>query len=200
MEIILPENIGEVTLGQFQRYAELLKREDLSKLEFNKRKIHIFTGIPQRKVVNIKQSDYKEILGQIDEALNQDSPFQNTFELNKFRFGFHPNLDEMTTGEFADLSKYGDAIETLHNTMAVLFRPIVQEVGDKYTIENYNGTKEYAELMKEMPLSVANGALGFFCRLANELRVHTQKYTRAELLKGVKQLLTSKNGDGMQLS
>ena len=197
MEIILPENIEDVTLGTFQKYAELLKREDLSELEFNKRKIHIFTGIPQRKISKVKQSDYKGILEQIDIALNTDSPFKNTFTLKDITFGFNPNLDTMTTGEFADLSKYGTDIENLHLVMAILYRPITEEVGKSYTIESYKGTKEHAETMREIPLNIANGVLGFFCSLAKGLRLHTQRFTREELLRAAKHQTTSKNGIGM---
>ncbi len=200
MKIIQAENIGEIPLGQFQKYAELLERTDLKDADFNKRKIHIFTGIPQRDVAKIKQIDYKDILEQIDKALEVDAPFEKFFTINGFEFGFHPNLDEMSTAEFADLSKYGTEVETLEKTMAILFRPIVEKVGSSYTIESYNGSKQYSELMKEMPLSIVNGALGFFCSLAKELRIHTQRYTIAELLKVQAHLTTSLNGDGMPQS
>ena len=179
-----------------QRYAELLERDDLKEEAFNKRKIHIFTGIPQRDISKIKQSDYKQILEQVDKALGLDVEFEKFFTMNGVDFGFHPNLDEMSMAEFADLSKYGSELETMHNTMAILFRPIAEKGGQSYTIESYNGTKEYAEQMREMPLSIVNGAIGFFCNLAKELRLHTQRYTIQELLKVQTLSTTSLNGVG----
>ena len=38
-EIILPEHIGEITLGQYQEYYKLTQRKDLSDVNFNRRKI-----------------------------------------------------------------------------------------------------------------------------------------------------------------
>ena len=121
MKIIQAENIGEIPLGQFQKYAELLERTDLKDADFNKRKIHIFTGIPQRDVARVMEKDRKNMLEQIDKALEVDAPFEKFFAINGFEFGFHPNLDEMSTAEFADLSKYGTEVETLEKTMAILF-------------------------------------------------------------------------------
>ena len=35
MKIILPENISEITLNQFQKYFKLTQRNDLEAVDFN---------------------------------------------------------------------------------------------------------------------------------------------------------------------
>ncbi len=199
MKVLLPENINDITLGQFQKYMKLAERvEDLSDLEFNKRKIAIFTNLPQRKVKHISKKDYDSILEQIDTALNTDVEFKDRFTLKGVEFGFHPNLDEMTTGEYVDLSKYGEEVENLHYIMAILFRPITgKDALGNYQIAGYIGTDGYKDLMKEMPLNIVNGSLVFFYNLAKELRISTQKST-AMLQRKVKELQDiSKSGVGM---
>jgi hypothetical protein len=177
MKITLPENISDITLNQFQRYSELVEREDLTDKQKNDRKISIFTSINHKESGSISSVDYNEILEQIDSALNQTVEFKNTFKMGGVEFGFIPNLDEITQGEFIDLSTYGMSAENLHKVMAVLFRPIKNKDGFKnYSVVGYDGTKQYAEVMKQMPLSIVNGALVFFLNLANELTIHTQKY------------------------
>ena len=197
MKIVLPENISEVTLGMFQALIKLSERTDLSINDFNKRKVEIFTGLPRRDIKNISQKDYADILKQIDTAMETGVQFVPRFTLNGIEYGFCPNLDDMTTGEWADLSEFGEDIENMHKVMAVLFRPITKTDGFKnYKIKRYTG-EEDAELLKQMPLNIVNGALVFFCNLAKELRLNIQKYTMQQVLAKEKRQPTSLiSGDG----
>jgi len=177
--LTLPENINEITLDQYQKFDKLNKRTDLQPLSYNKRVIEIFTELKYRDIGNISHKDYEDILEQLTKAMNQDVKFENRFKIEGVEFGFIPNLDEMSTAEFVDLSNWGLEIENFHKLMAVLFRPITNKDSFKnYEIESYGGTKRYSEIMKRMPMNIVNGALGFFYHLARELRVHTQRFTR----------------------
>ena len=201
MKVTLPENISEITLEQFQNYSKLVERKDLDEYQFNKRKVSIFTGIKYKDLDNINQLDFVDILTQIDLSLNVDAEFKPRFEMGGVEFGFIPNFDKMTTKEFVDLSLYPVSdVETYHKLMAILFRPIKNKDGfDNYKIKNYNGTEKYAELMKQTPMNIVNGALVFFCNLASELQQSTKRYIRAELKKAEKLATTLKSGDGIQL-
>lgn len=197
MKIILPESIQDITLHQFQLYNELLERTDLDEYNFNKRKIQIFTGLERTRIDLISAQDYKEITEQIDVALNQTVEFKPTFFIKDVEFGFIPNLDKITQGEFIDISKYGTDINEMHRLIAVLFRPIKNKDSlGNYEIINYKGTEQYANIMKHTPLSIVNGALVFFSSLANELVSYTQKYMVVEQVKEVQQPITSRNGGG----
>jgi len=204
MKVILPENVSEITLEQFQRYDKLNKRledEDITLREYNKRKVNLFAKIPYHSVDKVTQKDLVSVLELIDTALEKDAPFESRFMLNNIEFGFIPNLDEVTAGEFFDLNKYGTEIDTMHNLMAILFRPIVNKDKFKnYTIESYKGTKEYAEMMKHMPISLVNGALVFFCNLSRELQVYIQKFTDQVQAKGKEHQTFTENMDGTQPS
>jgi hypothetical protein len=199
MKIILPESIQDITLHQFQLYNELLERTDLDEYNFNKRKIQIFTGLERNRIDLISAQDYKEITEQIDIALNQTVEFKPTFFIKDVEFGFVPNLDKITQGEFIDISKYGTDINEMHRLIAVLFRPIKNKDSlGNYEIINYKGTEQYANIMKHTPLSIVKGALVFFSSLANELVSYTQKYMVVEQAKEVQQPTTLGNGGGMQ--
>jgi len=202
MKIILPEHIGEITLDQFQRYHELIKREDINDFEFNKRKVCIFTGLLYHTLDSLQEKDFVDILNQIDKALDTEHEFTSTFILDNINFGFIPNFDKIATKEFVDMDLYKpDQIDTLHKLMAILFRPIkLIDNFNNYSIQEYNGTSKYAELMKQMPLSVVNGALVFFCNLSKELLNNIQKSTAKELLKENKHPITSQNGVGIVLN
>lgn len=199
MKVILPEDISEITLGQFQKYSKLLEREDLNDYELNKRKVSIFTKIKYKDLENISNVDFEDVLKQIDIALNVDAPFKDRFKMHDIEFGFIPNLDKMTTKEFVDLSLYPvDKIETYHKLMAILFRPVKNKDGfGSYQIKSYNGTEKYAEIMKDTPMNIVNGALVFFCNLAKELQTSTKKYISRELKKEGKQATSLISGDGI---
>jgi len=198
MRITLPESIADITLHQFQLYNELLERTDLNEYNFNKRKIQIFTGLERNRIELISSIDYKEITEQIDKALNQTVEFKPTFFIKDVEFGFIPNLDKMTQGEFIDVSNYGTDVKEMHKLIAVLFRPIKNKDSlDNYEIISYQGTKQYSDIMKHTPLSIVNGALVFFSSLANELVSYTAKYMEAEQVKGKVPANTLKSGVGM---
>lgn len=196
MKIKLPENQSEITLGQYQKYLKLIERLESNELDnytFNRRKIVLFTNLLFKDTANITQVDFESIVNQIDIALNEQANFVSRFKLNDIEFGFIPNvnditseemmhidaLDSITQGEFIDASNNTNEVENLHKLMAVLFRPITNKDSfGNYEIASYAGTKKYCELMKEIPLSIANGALFFFANLAIELQEAIQKYTK----------------------
>jgi len=197
LKLILPEDISEITLSQYQRFVKLTEREDLTTFDFDKRKVSIFANIKFHDLDKVTQKDFNSINKQIDKALNQDCKFVNIFTLNGQEFGFIPNLNEITTAEFVDLSNYGTEIETLHNLMAILFRPITKK--DKmgnYDIETYKGTDNYKNIMLDAPMHVVNGALVFFWNLQKQLLASSQRYTLQALKKDSRHRAFSKNGGG----
>ena len=184
MRITLPESIADITLEEFQKYNTLLDRTDLDAEQFNKRKVEIFTSLERNQLDKISQKDYEEIIAQIDLALNQSVEFEATFKIQGVEFGFIPNLDKITIGEYRDLSIYGKEVNDMHKLMAVLFRPIInKDAFGNYAIINYEGTEKFANIMKYMPLSIVNGALVFFSSLANELMSYTQRFMQEEQVK-----------------
>ena len=73
-------------------------------------------------------------------------------------------VDIMTNVETADVANWP-------KVMAMLYRPIVANLGSKYEIEPYDSDKvhERIELFKTLPLPIADGALLFFSTISNEL-------------------------------
>jgi hypothetical protein len=204
LKLTLPEHIGDITLNQYQRYEKLqtrLKDEEITLREFNKLKLNLFAGVPYRSIEDIKQKDIEDLMLQIDTAIGQDCKFESRFTLNGVEYGFIPNLDEINNAEYFDLNKYGAEVETLHNLMAILFRPIKNKDSFKnYTIKKYKGTGKYADTMKETPMNIVNGALVFFSSLSNELQKHIQRSTREEQARVQKQPTISASGVGTALS
>lgn len=198
MTVTIPQSIADIKLHQFQKYNELLLRDDLTQSQFDIRKVEIFTNIKRDEINLISSKDFVEISQQIDLALEQTVEFQPTFFIKDVEFGFITNFDKISQGEFIDISNYGTKIDEMHKLMAVLFRPIKKKDSlCNYEIISYQGTEQYANIMKHTPMNIVNGALVFFSSLASELVNYTQKYMKAEQVKEEAQAITSINGDGM---
>ena len=200
IKITLPEDISDITLEQSQKYLAIIRREDINQFDKTKRIVVLFTGLKRREVELIDVGDYDVIVKQINKALDLDVNFENKFTINGVEYGFIPKLDEITAGEYIDLSTYGTNPETLHKVMAVLFRPVIlSDSFGNYEIESYTSNSEYAEIMRQAPMNAVNGMLVFFCLLSSELQIHTLKFiatVRAEAR--LKQVITSRNGVGTQ--
>lgn len=200
MKITLPENIGEITLGQLQELDVLDNRTDLSDEDKVLRKAKIFTGLSFSQVSAMSYSNLEWVIKQVDKALNEESEFSNRFTMKGVEFGFIPNFDDIKAKEFFDLTSYNDKIEELHKLMAILYRPIKEnDYLGNYTIAEYQGTKEWSEAMRQTPLSIVNGALGFFLTLSEACKNHILKSTAKVKAKKAQQPQTTiPNGDGSQ--
>jgi hypothetical protein len=92
-----------------------------------------------------------------------------TFELHGTRYGFVPNWDEFTAGEWIDAEQLcEDFWKNAHKVMALLFRPVTRSVGDRYMIEAYTAKEDPTPFL-DMPADQVSGALLFFSTTRNEL-------------------------------
>ena len=200
MKITIPENISDITLEQFQTFAALSDVEDITDRQVDIEKVKIFVGLTEEQIEGVSENDFRDLVKQVDEALNKPSEFQQRFKMADVEFGFHTNLDQMTTAEYVDLMTYNSEPETLHKLMAILFRPIItKDLLGNYKISKYNGSESYCEIMKQTPLHIVNGALVFFLNLSRELRINILKYSTAqEVAKGQTRQIFGLSGDGMQ--
>ena len=201
MKDTIQQTIADVKLKQFQDLYELTKVEGLTDKELEIHKLKIFIGLDDNQIKHISKKDYDSLIVDIDTALNKPSEFQNRFKMNGIEFGFIPNFDNISSLEYEHLMDFGEAPETLHNLMAILFRPITKKdkVGN-YKIENYKASDKIPVVMLGMPLNIVNGALVFFLNTSKELKNYILKsLTTGELKKGNKLQSFSKSGDGMQV-
>tara|TARA_R110002126_G_scaffold288715_1_gene442716 strand:+ start:1247 stop:1864 length:618 start_codon:yes stop_codon:yes gene_type:complete len=198
-KIKLPEDISEITLEQSKRYIEIANREDIDDVAKTQRIVKLFTGMKFSDIENLHLGDYEAITTHIGNAMNKDVEFKNRFTLDGVEYGFIPNLNDITTGEYIDLSTHGTSIDNLHKVMAILFRPVISTgMNDTYEIEPYRVDKGRQEIMKQAPMNIVNGMMVFFCLLSRELQTHILKSmeeNQEEVKKELEDTLVS--GDGM---
>ena len=175
VKISIPTELSEIKLSQYQKFLSIVKENEESDF-LNHKMVQIFCDIDLSVVDAMKQKDVEDAVNTIGSLFKQLPPLQQRFEMNGTTFGFIPNLDDMSAGEYMDLDGYATNWDEMHKAMAVLYRPIKQKLGDKYLIEDYEGTDKYSELMKDAPLNVVLGAMVFFWHLGKELLTSTIHY------------------------
>jgi len=203
LQINVPTSLNEIPL---KHYVDFLKvQENSNDEEFVAQKmIEIFCGIRLIDVAKIKLSSLNEMVAHFSKLFEQTPKFQPTFKIGDKEYGFIPNLEEITFGEYVDLENHLQSWDSFNKAMAVMYRPIKKRIKDKYEIQEYSGTKEYQELMQFAPLDVCIAASVFFYNLSNELLAATLNYLEKEIKKDpnlttnlAKQLNLQSNGDGI---
>jgi hypothetical protein len=130
--------------------------------------------------------------------LSKDYGLVNRFKLKGVEDGFIPILEDISFGEFIDLDNHLGNWKTMHKAMSVLYRPIVKQKEDRYTIKEYEGTNND---LREMPLDIVFGSLVFFYHLSQELMKVTLNYlSTGKELDLDQQAAFQQNGDGISQS
>ena len=196
IEINVPTSLSEVTLGQYQKFLKIA--EDNPEGNFlNAKMIEIFCGIPLSDSYKLKMSSVTAIIDILNELLSQTPKRVEQFTMNGVQYGFIPDLDEMSLGEYVDLDGSASDWNNMNIAMNVLYRKIKIKKSGKYNIVDYN--VENPEKMKDMPLDAAIGSLFFFYNLGMELSKHTILYSsnQEEMEVYQEQLISETNGDGI---
>ena len=175
LEISIPTSLKEITLEQYQRFTSIANSNPEG--EFLQHKmIEIFCNVSLKEISLMKLKDINAITNKLGEMFTNNYTLIQTFKHKGLEFGFIPNLDEISLGEYTDLETYISDWDNMHKAMAVLYRPVINKLNKKYLIEEYKGSAEYAEAMLQMPLDVALGAMVFFYNLGNALLMSTLNY------------------------
>jgi hypothetical protein len=102
--------------------------------------------------------------------LSESPELQPTFEYKGIKYGFVPNLDDLTTGEFIDIETYQKEPKDTYKVLSVLYRPITKEgQGNRYLIAPYKGeiNEAFRENAERRRIRCAAFFLAFRNRLVN---------------------------------
>ena len=198
--LIVPESLNEITLGQYQKFYKLINNNPDS--EFVRQKtVSIFCNVEMKDVRQMLLSSIDEVYNGLIELFNANTELISRFTINNIEFVLIPNFDDMSGGEFADLDDYNSDVEQWHKYMAALYRPVTKKLAKFYDIEPYKGTEQYAETMKDTPVAIVLAVQVFFYNLSKELLIVTMDYLE-QLPQSDKQIIVEKasslkNGDGI---
>ena len=172
VKLTIPDNWTDITIGEYQKYIEI---QD-SILSDKKKVVESLSLLCKTKPAIVNKIAYKdlleimEILKRLIDTEPEKTKFRKTFMFKNEKYGFVPNLSNITTGEYIDLETFcKKPIENLHIIMSILYRKITFERKERYAIESYNPDQFKEELFKDCPMDIALSSLGFFLSLGEQL-------------------------------
>ena len=194
---------ADVTL---EKWLKLLEVETGSKTTEALETIAVLSDIPKQLVRELGIQDVALIMNELGKLqVEENSKLKRIIEVEGKEYGFHPDLNSITLGEYADLETFiKNGIEdNMPEVMAILYRPITEK-GENgvYTIGAYDGNITIrAEQMKKMSAEQVQSALVFFWHFVTELSRTLQSSLTKKLQEMKMQLLQShsqKDGGGLE--
>ena len=188
IKLKLPLSLNAIKLKDFQKYVKILEANpDADKDFLDIKLMEIFCSLKYANISSLPLGIFDETVMILSNMFQSKTPLVNRFKMIgsdgvEVEFGFIPNLDNITMGEYIDLTNYLGDIDDMHKAMAVLYRPIhpSYEGRDSYRISSYQGTSAYSEILKDMPLDIAIGAKVFFWTLGKKLSILMTSFFQRE--------------------
>ena len=202
-EFKLIKKWSDVTL---EKWLKLIDFHNESKSGEALKTIAALSDIPKKLIKQLELKDIAAIMSKIaDLQKKQNSSLKRVIEVEGKEYGFHPDLDSLTLGEYADIETFikDDIEKHLPELMSILYRPITEK-GENgvYTIQAYDGNiRIRAEQMKKMKAEQVQSALVFFYHFVNALLKTLPSYLMEQIKEMKMQLQqnhSQKNGDGLE--
>ena len=198
VKIQVPESLREISLEQYQKYEKINTEANQNSNFLLHKTVEIFCNLNLQNVIKVQFNSVMEVVRIINDLFNKEAKLVPAFTMDGIAYGFVPDLDKITLGEYIDLDTTLGDWSNMHKAMAVLYRPIKDTLKDKYIIEDYKGSED-SEKYKQMPLDIVMGSILFFYNLKNELLKTILKSLNQEVMKTMtiqqrEDLLGSGNG------
>lgn len=195
LKIQIPSSLNEITLKQYKKFLKVQKNVKEEKF-LNAKMIEIFCNIGLEKVMLLKLKDSQEIISILSKMFDEKPQLVTRFQMNKVDYGFHPQLDELTLGEYIDLDTFIGDWDNMEKAMNVLYRPVIIKMKDKYNIDDYKLGTESALL--DMPMDAVMSSIFFLWTLGLDLSKIMTNSLEMEETKILTQYLNSQgNGVGI---
>ena len=166
IKINIPSSLNEITLRQYKQFLDIQKENKEDRF-LNAKMIQVFCKVNLEQVMRLKLSDSESIVKIISDMFEEKPALVKKFKLGKTEYGFHPELDAMTLGEYIDLDTFISDWDNMEKAMNVLYRPVLVSVKERYSIEDYN--IDTASDMLDMPMDAVMSAVFFLWNLGIEL-------------------------------
>lgn len=181
--VAVPIDWSGITIKMYQKFQQI-KLRNLKEDDFNKEVLGAICDLDKDMVDRMEVKSLKKIFNKLkflNGKLPDNEELVKKLDWNGKRYGFIPNLSEITTGEYVDIEEYcKDAEKNLHKIMSILYRPIVKETKTRYSIEHYKPSEEIYEEFLDFPVIPSVSALSFFFHLGKLLPNALVKYLKRE--------------------
>jgi len=159
MKITVPTSIADITV---KKWIKLSKTDDVVK------RVAILCDITQKTVKSMtieSMETVNSLLEELEDPSQTEFEFFPIIELKGEKYGIHPNLSELTVGEYADLeTACVDSDANLLQILSILYRKVTHESKDFYQIAPYTGS-ENRKIFNELKMDKVFSLLAFFLNI-----------------------------------
>ena len=167
-----------------ESWLRLIDDKSTTKSEEALNTISELSDIPKKLIKELGIQDVALIMSHISKVQQeQDVSLKRIIEIDGVEYGYMPDFEELTLGEYADIETMikNGLEDNITSLMAILYRPVTEKKGDLYTIEAYDGKiKMRAEEMKKMSAEQVQASMVFFYTFVNVLLKSTKSYLMQE--------------------
>ena len=196
IKLTIPTSLKDITLRDYKKFLDA-EKENKDDRFLNAKLIHIFCKISLEKVMLLELKDAEDIVKTISDMFNEKPALVKKFKIGKTEYGFHPELDSLTLGEYIDLDTFIGDWDNMEKAMNVLYRPILVTVKERYSIDEYN-VDNFADAL-DMPMDAVMSSIFFLWNLGLELSTVMTNYLDSQETELLTQHLSSqKNGVGTE--
>lgn len=153
------------------------------------------TSMPKDEALKCTPAQMNQIVSYFEGVMkSKEANFKYFWECNGVKYGFVPNIESVTFGEWLDLNSCLSTYPTsMDKMLSILYRPVTAEFMGKYKIEDYSSDIHLSNrrLMRSMPLDIANGCMLFFSTIKNELWTSFQEYLDKEMNQNLQTAITT---------
>jgi len=171
--VTIPTSLSEVNLKKYKEFSKAV--DSLTNVEDNllERAKHILLPFVNMELINaMPMKDLERIYLAIIKLMHDKPMLKLIIEIDEKKYGFEPDLNNISVGAYVDLKQceQNGMTENIDKIMAVLYRPITNQVKEYYSIKTYSGFEGRDKLFNEhMTADVALAAIGFFLNLKEQL-------------------------------
>ena len=198
VELTVPSDLSEISLKQYQKFLKLQeKNEDSYFLQC--KMIEIFCNLDAKNVRMLKVGDANKVVDVLNNMFEKKPDLTRTFKIDGVEYGMIPDLDNISLGEYIDLDTYISDWQNMQIAMNVLYRPIKDKIGDKYTIVDYD--VDAKEKLEFIPMDIVLGSIFFLYNLGIELSMVMVDYLENPQMDNLMhQQISQENMDGIKAS
>ena len=192
MKLFIPVSADQITLKRFVDYHS--SSDDVEK-------VMIAVNKSREYCEGLKAETVQTVVDLFETAcITGKDTHSPTVTIQGVKLGFIPDINNMTFREHVDLDQLSKSIwltngqtdyKNLPQLMAILYRPITEQVGDYYNLVKYDSSKvkNYMKAINGLTMDRVQGGLLFFSSIAAELVNNSLESLDAMLTREMKEII-----------
>lgn len=164
----MPTSYADITLGQYQRVAKLLREKRIlesneDKIDFDCELLSILTGVDEGVFYAIPYSEYVKLIGKLSFLTEiPKAKMVHTLSINNKPYTVLNSVKDISAGDFIDLQEYQKNVDdNMHMILATLVR------GEEW---NSNNVPELAKHFQEKLTAEQAIGVALFLQRIHQLR------------------------------